>query len=52
VIQVKQRRQGHVPDILASAIEIEDEIERFYVDLAAQPKSRRTKESGIDQTLP
>ena len=34
--------EGGVPDILKWAIEIEDAIERFYHDLAAQLKPRRS----------
>jgi len=38
----KPSYEGGLPDILKWAIEMEDAIERFYTDLAAQLKSRRS----------
>jgi rubrerythrin len=38
----KPSYEGGLPDILKWAIEIEDAMERFYHDLAAQLKSRRS----------
>jgi len=47
-IQNKPSHEGSLPEILKSAILIEDAIERFYLNLAAQLKSRR---SGLAREL-